>query len=120
VRISVGTLQTRYLTYMLQAKTKGKVCVHTLPRATAVLKPTSLLREGSGAAICLRLRIPPAIQEGSGADTCPSALDPTSPLRRDPTLTRVLWLRTVPASEVGSNADTCPMAIHRSWPIEIK
>jgi hypothetical protein len=41
--------------YMVQAKTKGNVCIHTLPRATAVSEHTSLLREGSDAATCPRL-----------------------------------------------------------------
>jgi hypothetical protein len=41
--------------YMLQPKTKGKVCVHTLSRATAVPEPASLFREGSDTATCSRL-----------------------------------------------------------------
>jgi hypothetical protein len=45
--------------YMFQAKTKGMVWTHTLPRATAELKPTSLHREGSGAATCPWLQTPP-------------------------------------------------------------
>jgi hypothetical protein len=44
---------------MLQAETKGKVCVHTLPHGTAVLKPASLLREGSDAIMSPRIRTPP-------------------------------------------------------------
>jgi hypothetical protein len=42
------------LTYMLQAKTKGKACTHALPHATAASKPTSLLSEGSSATTCTR------------------------------------------------------------------
>jgi hypothetical protein len=125
--------------YMLQDKIKSKVCVHSLPRATAAQEPSSLLREGSGAAKCPRLQTPPlrlggfrrchmpkgsgprlTIQEGSGAAMRPSALSPASPLRRGPTLTCVHRLQTAPASEVGSGADTCPMALHRSWAVEIK
>jgi hypothetical protein len=49
--------------YMLQAKTKGKVCIHTLPHATAVLEPTSLLR-GGGA---------PALPHAQGSGPLPSA-----------------------------------------------
>jgi hypothetical protein len=40
---------------MLQAKTKGKICVHTLTRVIAALELTFHLKEGSDAAICLRL-----------------------------------------------------------------
>jgi hypothetical protein len=40
---------------MLQAKTKGKICVHTLTRVIAVLELTFHLKEGSDAAMCLRL-----------------------------------------------------------------
>jgi hypothetical protein len=124
---------------MLQAKAKGKVCVHALPRATMALEPASLLREGSDAATCSRLRSPLlcleglqrchvskgsrpllAVEEGSGAATHPSALDLASPLRRGPTLTSVLRLWTVPTSEVGSGADTCLMSLHMPWDIEIK
>jgi hypothetical protein len=124
---------------MLQAKTKGKVCVHALPRATAASEPTSLLREGSGAATCPRLQTPHLclgglrrchvprgpglcliIQEGSSAIMRPSTLGHTSPLRRGPVLTRVLRLQTAPTSGVGSGADACPMALHRPWAVEIK
>jgi hypothetical protein len=56
--------------YMLQAKTKGKVCIHTLPHATAVLEPTSLLRGGGGLQRC----------------HMPKAPDPSPPPRRAPAL----------------------------------
>jgi hypothetical protein len=45
--------------YMLQAKTKCKVCAHALPCATTAPKLTSLLREGPGVATCPRLQTPP-------------------------------------------------------------
>jgi hypothetical protein len=126
--------------YMLQAKTKGKICIHTMAHATTVSEPTSLLREGSDTATCPRLQTPPlhlgglrhcyvprgsrppplTIQEGSSAAMCSSAPDPTSLLRRDPALTHVLWLRTTPTSVVGSSADTCPMALHGPWAVEIE
>jgi hypothetical protein len=112
---------------MLQAKSKGKACTHTLPRATATPEPASLLREGSGATTCPRLRTLPlrqgglqrchvprgsrprlTIQKGSDAATHPSAPDPASPPRRAPALTRILRLRTTPASEMGSDANTWP------------
>jgi hypothetical protein len=92
----VGTLQTGYLTYMLQAKTKDKACVHALPRATLASESASLFMEGSDAATCTRLRTPPlrlggvrrchaslstgpylAAKEGSGTDTRPSVPDRT-------------------------------------------
>jgi hypothetical protein len=135
----VGTLQTGYLTYMLQAKTKEKACVHALPRATLASESASLFMEGSDAATCTRLRTPPlclgglrhchvprgsgphlTVQEGSDAATRPSAPDPTLPLRRGPALTHVLRFRTAPASEMGSGVDTYPMALHRPWAVEIK
>jgi hypothetical protein len=89
--------------YMLQAKTKGKICVHMLPRATMVPGPASLLR-GGGLRRChvskapdlsppprraptlpraQRLWTPLAIQDGSSAATCPSAPDPALLIRRD-------------------------------------
>jgi hypothetical protein len=124
---------------MLLAKTKGKVCVHTLPRATAVLKPASLLREGSGTAMCPRLWTPPLCLGGSsGAAMCLEALDPprhpggirpchaslstrpASLLRLGPVLTCVLRHRSAPAPVVGSSADTCPMSLRRPWAVEIK
>jgi hypothetical protein len=82
--------------YMLQARTKGKVCVHTLPRATAVPEPTSLLREGFGVATCPEAQDPLRHPGGSGAATCPSAPDRTSPLRRGSTLMRIIRLRNAP------------------------
>jgi hypothetical protein len=125
--------------YMLQAKTKGKVCAHTLPHATAVPETTSLLRDGSNTATCLRLQTPPfflgglrrchmprgsgpslAIQEGSDAAMCPLASDLTSLLRRDLTLTCVLRHRTAPTLVVGSDADMCPMALYEPWVTEIE
>jgi hypothetical protein len=109
---------------MLQAKSKGKVCVHALPRATAAPEPASLLREGSDAATCPRLRTPPlrlgglrcchvprgsgprlTIQEESDTAMRPSAPDSALPPKRAPALTRVLRLRTAPASEMSSGAD---------------
>jgi hypothetical protein len=106
---TVGTLQIGYPTNKLQDKTKGKVCIHALPHATAALEPTSLLREDSSAATYPRLRTPPlrlgglqcchvargsgpclTIQEGSDAATRPSVPDPASPLQRALTLTRIL------------------------------
>jgi hypothetical protein len=122
--------------YILQAKIKDKVCVHTLPRAIAILEPASLLREGFDNATCPRLQTPPlrpgglrcchvprssgplAIQEGTGAATRPSAPDHASPLRRDPALTCVLRLRTASTSVVGSAADTYPMAIYGPRAVE--
>jgi hypothetical protein len=44
---------------MLQAKIKGMVYTHALPRATTAPEPASLLWEGSSAATCPRLRTPP-------------------------------------------------------------
>jgi hypothetical protein len=132
--VTIGTLQTGYLVYRLQAKTKGKACTHTLPRATTAPKPASLLREGSDAATypealepasssrrgptlpCfLRLRTLHIIQEESDVVMRPSALDPASPSRRALALTRVHWLRTTShLREVGSDAYTCHMALRRS------
>jgi hypothetical protein len=45
--------------YMLQAKTKGKVCTHVLPRAIVAPEPTSMLREGFSTATCPRLQTTP-------------------------------------------------------------
>jgi hypothetical protein len=112
-----------------------------LPPATTALKPTSLLREGSGAATCPRLQTPPfclgglwcyhmprgsgpclAIQQvpDTGTGTRPSAPDPASFLRRALALTRVLRLQTALASVVGSSADMYPMALRGMWAVEIK
>jgi hypothetical protein len=64
--------------YRLQAKTKGKACTHTLSHDTAAPESTSLLREGSNIATCLK------------------APDPASLPRRALALPCVLRLRTVP------------------------
>jgi hypothetical protein len=125
--------------YIIQAKTKVKACTHALSRATAAPEPASLLREGSGAATCLRVRTPPfrlgelrcchvprgsgphlTIQQVSDAGRRTSAPDLTSLLRRAPALTHILQLRTAPASVVGSGADTYPMALRGPWAVEIK
>jgi hypothetical protein len=119
---------------MFQTKIKGKVCIHVLSYVTAAPEPASLLREGSGAAMCPRLWTPPdslgglqryhvpkgsgphlTILKGYGTATRPSTPDPALPLKRGPMLTRVLQLWTAPASKVGFGADTCPMALQRSW-----
>jgi hypothetical protein len=82
--------------YMLQAKTKGKVCIHGLPCANMVPEPTSMLREGFCATTCPSLWTPPlclgglqhchtslstgphlAANEGPDTDTRPSTPDRT-------------------------------------------
>jgi hypothetical protein len=68
-------------------------------------------------------------REGSGATTCPAALDPASQLGKAPLLPCVMWLRTLPhcsgglqccrmfhvsgpcyPAQEGSEGDVCPMA----------
>jgi hypothetical protein len=123
--------------YMLQAETKGKVCVHTLQCATAVLKPASLLRESSGTATCPRLQTlllrlkglrwlpraqrlwtPLAIQEGSGTTMRPLAPDPCLTAKEgSSTDMRPSALDHTHLSG-GLWYYTCPMALHGSWAIE--
>jgi hypothetical protein len=37
--VTIGTLQTSYCTYILRAKTKGKICAHALPHALSLRIP---------------------------------------------------------------------------------
>jgi hypothetical protein len=122
--------------YILQAKTRGNVCVHMLPRAITVLEPASLLREGSDNATCPRLRTPPLRLGGlqrchvprgfgpphhSGGIRCCHASLSTGPClaaeEGSGTDTRPSALDHT-TSVVGSDADTCPMALHRPWAVE--
>jgi hypothetical protein len=64
-------------TYKSQVKTSCMVCIYTLPRA-------------------LQFWTSPPAEVGSGAATCPMALDLASRLRWAPALPHVLWLRTSP------------------------
>jgi hypothetical protein len=89
------------LVYMLQDKTRRRVCIHTLPRA---LQPRTLPPYRGGLRCChvpygSGPRLP--IEVGSGVVTCPTAPGPASLVRWALALKRTLWLWTPPPCRDG-------------------
>jgi hypothetical protein len=82
--------------YRLQAKTKSRGCTHALLHATVAPEPASLLWKTPVLPRVPRLQTPPLRLGGSGAATCPEALDSVSPSRRALTLPCVPRHRTPP------------------------
>jgi hypothetical protein len=84
--------------YMLQAKTKGKICVHMLPHATMVPGPASLLRGGGGSDVATYPRLWTSPLRLGGLRRChvPRGSGPPSPSRMGPTLPHVPQHRTPP------------------------
>jgi hypothetical protein len=126
----------QYPVYMLQVKTKGKVCVHTLPRATAILEPASLLMEGSSAATYPRLWTPPFCLGGLRRDVPRGSGPPPRHPGRAWRCHTSLSTRPRLTAKEGSGTNMCPSALdcthlsdglrclhvshgyHRPWTVE--